>query len=95
MKAVCTSRVENLADAKRPHTNYRPERPVEWPVQDNALKAVASLRLQQLARPKSRTSANDDYDPYKVSIGARLARVTPRVAELAEPIPRKVRQKKA
>ena len=52
------------------------------------------MRQQQLARPKPRVALDQDYDPYKVSNGARNAVASPRVSELAVPIPRKVRSKK-
>ncbi|XP_046547366.1 LOW QUALITY PROTEIN: testicular haploid expressed gene protein-like [Haliotis rubra] len=93
-KATASSRVESLAEAKGYHDNFKGENPVQWPVSDQALKAIASLRLQQLARPRSRTMIKDDYDPYKVTTAAKKARATPRMEELCAPIPRKVRQKK-
>jgi hypothetical protein len=89
----CSTRVELLAGHKEPHAQYKGERFVQWPVSDNAKNSTATLRLQQLARPKSGRLRSDDYDPYRVSQAARLARVTPRVSELSSPVPRKVRQK--
>jgi len=56
--------------------------------------AQPTMRQQQLARPKPRVALDQDYDPYKVSNGARNAVASPRVSELAVPIPRKVRSKK-
>ncbi|CAH1774738.1 unnamed protein product [Owenia fusiformis] len=91
--ASCTPRVEALAEAKDFNPQYHGARTIQWPVTDPAKKALATLRVQQLARPKSR-GGNDDYDPYRVSGAAKLARATPRVLELCEPIPRKIRQKK-
>ena len=70
---------------------YPGVRPVMWEVTDQAKNSVATLRLLQLARPKGGRN-KDDYDPYRVSVSARSANATPRLAELALPIPRKVRQ---
>jgi len=92
--ARCPERVEYLSAHKASHPDYKGERPVIWVVTDTAKSANATHRLQQLARPKSGRLRHDDYDPYKVTQAARLARVTPRVSELAIPIPRKIRQKK-
>ncbi|XP_013390517.1 testicular haploid expressed gene protein [Lingula anatina] len=94
MKANATPRLEVLAEAKNPHPKFVGEKPVQWPVLQDTLKASASARVQQLARPKSRTRIVDDYDPYKVSNGAKKAHATPRVCELSLPIPRKIREKK-
>lgn len=73
---------------------FQGEKPVQWPVSEQALKSLATIRLQQLSRPRSRTMIRDDFDPYKVSPAARKTRPTPRLEELAVPIPRKVRTKK-
>ena len=89
-----TGRVEQLAEAKGEHDSYLGERPVRWPVSDTAKNAIATVRLQQMARPKSGRLHNDDYDPYKVTAAARLTRPSPRVCELSVPIPRKVRTKR-
>lgn len=94
MKAQPTERLDALAGAKDYHKLFKDERPVQWQVQSSALNAIATLRLQQLARPRSRTMIKDDYDPYRVSPSARRARCTPRVEELCVPLPRKVRAKK-
>ncbi|KAK6167616.1 hypothetical protein SNE40_021598 [Patella caerulea] len=93
-KAVASERVEALAEAKPYHSNFQHAKPIMWEVSDLAIKALASLRLQQLSRPRSRTMIKDDYDPYEVSRGARRARPTPRVEELSVPLPRKTREKK-
>ncbi len=92
-RARCTERLDMLSEPKRYHRSFQAARPVMWSVDDSSLKAIASLRIQQLARPKSRAKY-ETFDPYKVTAGALHARVTPRVDELAMPIPRKVRQKK-
>jgi hypothetical protein len=62
-------------------------------VSEEAMKSIATLRLQQLSRPQSRCLIRDDYDPYKVSPGAKKAAPTPRLEELSAPIPRKIRPK--
>ncbi|KAK2151117.1 hypothetical protein LSH36_375g04030 [Paralvinella palmiformis] len=90
----CPPRVESLATAKDLPRQYKGERPVQWLVSDNAKNSTASLRLQQLARPRSGRLTKDDYDPYKVTPSARTARPTPRILELCTPLPRKIRQKK-
>lgn len=94
MKANHTERIETLAQSKGYYKGFRDERPVQWDVENSALNAIATLRLQQLARPRSRTMIKDDYDPYKISQSAKRARCTPRVEELCVPLPRKVRTKK-
>ncbi|ESP02661.1 hypothetical protein LOTGIDRAFT_237889 [Lottia gigantea] len=93
-KARITERVESLAEPKQPHSQFQPAKPIMWEVSDLAIKALASLRLQQLSRPRSRTMIKDDYDPYVVSRAARKAKATGRVEELSEPIERKKRDKK-
>jgi hypothetical protein len=85
-----------LALAKKPHGNYKECREVQWAVSETTLKALPSLRVQQLARPKSRSQFIDHYDEsaYKVSSAAKHGQATPRLEELCAPLPRKVRQKK-
>lgn len=88
-----TGRLEQLAEHRRPVAMYKFERPVRWDVSDNAKNATATNRLQQLARPKSARLMKDDFDPYRVSVGAKNSAATARVCELSAPIPRKVRSK--
>ena len=92
--AHATERLESLAESKSLHNQFRFAKPVRWNTEDSTLKAIATLRIQQLARPKSR-GKNEQFDPYKVSSAAVHARPTPRIDELCLPIPRKIRQKKA
>ena len=92
-RARCSERLEMLAESKRYHRSFQAARPVMWSIDESSMKAIASLRIQQLARPKSRAKY-ENYDPYKVTAAALHARSTPRVDELCMPIPRKVRQKK-
>ncbi|KAK3758133.1 hypothetical protein RRG08_053776 [Elysia crispata] len=94
MRTNPTERLDALAMHKTYHKDFQDARQVQWDVSQQALEALASLRLQQLARPRSRTMIKDDYDPYKIAPSAKKTRATPRVEELALPIPRKVRQKK-
>ncbi|XP_076457117.1 sperm microtubule associated protein 2-like [Babylonia areolata] len=94
LHARTTERVDQLAEPKKYPKEFQGEKPVQWPVSEQALKSLASLRLQQLSRPRSRTMIRDDYDPYKVSPAARKTRPTPRLEELSAPIPRKIRSKK-
>ncbi|XP_045180333.2 testicular haploid expressed gene protein-like isoform X1 [Mercenaria mercenaria] len=94
MKASHTERIESLAQSKGYHKNFQDERSIQWTVGNSALNAIATLRMQQLARPRSRTMIRDDYDPYRISPSAKRARCTPRIDELCVPLPRKVRQKK-
>ena len=85
-----------LSVPKKCHDNYKECRQVQWTISENTLKALPSLRVQQLARPKSRSQFIDHYDEssYKVSSAAKHAQATPRIEELCVPLPRKVRQKK-
>ncbi|XP_052765498.1 testicular haploid expressed gene protein-like isoform X2 [Mya arenaria] len=94
MKATHSERIETLAQSKDYHKEFKDERPIQWTVGNSALNAIATLRLQQMARPRSRTMIKDDFDPYKISPSAKRARCTPRVEELCVPIPRKVKSKK-
>ncbi|XP_072175851.1 uncharacterized protein [Diadema setosum] len=91
--ARCSERLEALAEPKSLHNHFRFAKPIRWKTEDSALKAIATLRLQQLARPKSR-GKSEQFDPYKVSTAAIHGRPTPRIEELCMPIPRKVRTKK-
>ncbi|KAL8623686.1 hypothetical protein ACOMHN_004751 [Nucella lapillus] len=94
LSAKATERIDQLAEPKKDPKEFHGEKPVQWPVSEQALKSLASLRLQQLSRPHSRTMIRDDFDPYKVSPAARKTRPTPRLEELAMPIPRKAKSKK-
>lgn len=94
-KAAATPRVETLAEHKHVNTAFKPEKPVRWDIPEQTLKINASLRVCQLARPRSRSMIkDDDFDPYLVPKAARHAQITPRVEELAVPLPRKQRSKR-
>lgn len=94
LRSAASARVEQLAEPKATHAAYQAERPVMWPVSEQAKNSTASGRLQQLARPKDERLAKDEYDPYTVSLAAKSARASGRVSELSAPLPRKCRQKK-
>ena len=70
-------------------------REVEWSVTEAAKKHTATDLTVKLAHPKSRTS--EDYDPraWNVSHAALHAQASPRLVELATPLPRKCRQQKS
>lgn len=93
MFAKLSERVDILSEPKGYNKEFRDERPIKSIVSQEAMEAIASLRLQQLARPRSRTMIKDDFDPYKIAPSAKKTRPSPRVEELAMAIPRKIRQK--
>ncbi|XP_059141773.1 testicular haploid expressed gene protein-like [Physella acuta] len=94
LSASCSSRLEALAAHKGYPKEFKDARSIQWPVSHDALEAIASLRLQQLARPPTRALTKDDYDPYRIVSSALRYQSTPRIDELALPIPRKVRTKR-
>ncbi|XP_038045488.1 testicular haploid expressed gene protein-like isoform X2 [Patiria miniata] len=77
--------LEALARAKTPHRDYQPPREIETVVSDNAKKAIASSRIDSLARPKSRPEGPFRDSKWPVSDLARNAAATPRQLELAKP----------
>lgn len=91
---IASARLEQLAESKPSPNSYMGNRSVIWPVAPNVMQVQATTRVQQLARPKTRQALDQDYDPYRVSFAARMAVPSPRVVDLALPIPRKVRAKK-
>ena len=70
-------------------------REVQWPVTAGARAHTASELTVKLAQPKARNS--EDFDPraWTVSRAALHAQPSPRLAELATPLPRKCRQRKS
>ncbi|CAL1542254.1 unnamed protein product [Lymnaea stagnalis] len=94
LRASCSARVESLSHHKDYHKDFKDARSIQWHVSDEALAAIASLRLQQLSRPPPRVLKKEDYDPYRIPSSALRAQTTPRLDELAMPIPRKVRTKR-
>lgn len=89
-----SARVLQLAASKAPPAQYRSCREVRWPVSEAARSYVASESLQKLSRPRSRSEG--DYNPsaYNISRGALVAQPSPRITQLATPVPRKCRTKK-
>lgn len=62
-----------------------PDRDPRWQVLDSTKKAVASLRVVFLAKPKVRKDLNEGYDPFRVSPASLVAQASPRLYELATP----------
>ena len=95
--ATPSQRVLTLAEPKQPHPSFEPNRDVQWKVKKACTSYVATDLTLKLARPKSYNAALEDYNPraWSVSHAALMAQATPRLSELATPLPRKVRAKKA
>jgi len=74
-----------LAEPKKPHQAYLPARPVIWPISETAMRATATPRVEQLARPKTRGDGPFRDPMWRVSSSSRRAVATPRVLELARP----------
>lgn len=93
-RAEASVRVVELSHAKQSDPLYKPCREVQWPVREGAKSHTASELTVKLSNPKSRTSG--DYNPraWIVSRAALHAQASPRLSELATPLPRKCRQKK-
>lgn len=72
-----------LAEPKKSHQDYLPERPVMWPVSEAAKRAVTSSRVEQLACPKKRSDGPFREPMWRVSSGSRRAVATPRILELS------------
>ena len=96
VNAISTQHVCSLAEPKLTPKGYVGPRQVCWEVGKAAKIHLASSRTTKLARPKSKHEETEDYDPhtYTVSRSALIAQFSPRVNELAMPIPRKVSVKK-
>lgn len=69
-------------------------RDVLWPVSDEAKSHTATELTVRLSQPKNKNM--EDYNPraWTVSRAALLAQPSPRLSELATPLPRKCRQRK-
>lgn len=91
-----SARLVSLALPKLLNNSYVPPRLCKWDVTKEARNCVATERVHKLARPKNKHPEGEDYDPHtwSVSRSALLAHPSPRIEELATPIPRKVRAKK-
>ncbi|XP_051983699.1 theg spermatid protein isoform X2 [Xyrauchen texanus] len=84
-----SAHILQLSSPKQVHPQHTIARPVSWPVPDCVLKAVASERLQVLARPKTRQALFEGYKPNRITPAARAATASPRLLELSLPLPRK------
>ena len=93
-KAEPSARVLQLSASKAVPAQYRPGREVRWPVSAATRNYVASESLQKLARPRSRSEGDYDPNAYNISRGALVAQPSPRITQLATPLPRKCRTKK-
>ena len=78
-------RTLQLAQPKKTHSLYQPERCVAWPVSAGARRAVASARVEHLARPKSRNDGLLRDPMWRVSSASRRVVASARVHELARP----------
>ena len=74
-----------LAQAKKCHPQYQPEREVPWNVSEPAKRAVSSARVEQLARPKTRQDGLIREPTWRVSSASRRTVASARVQELAKP----------
>lgn len=95
LKAVASSRIETLAMEKQTHASYQPPCPVQSIVNPKTMNAKASAHICILARPKDRKELEENPNVWKVTAGAKAAQASQRISELATPIARKVRAKKA
>ena len=94
--AEASPRVGTLAEPKNTHQRFEPCRDVQWKVSRASLSHIATDLTLKLARPKSHNAAQEDYNPraWSVSRAALMAQASPRLGELATPLPRKVTPKK-
>ena len=74
-----------LANPKKPHPQYQPEREVPWIVSEPAKRAASSTRVEQLARPKTRQDGLIREPTWRVSSASRRTVASARVQELAKP----------
>ena len=90
-----SERTVQLAQVKRPHSQWKPSKQVQWDVSRAALNHETSEILAKLALPRER-GLNEDYNPkaWVVSQAALQTQASPRVQELCIPLPRKVRSPK-
>lgn len=96
LSATPSQHICSLADPKQTPERYVGPRQVHWDVGKAARNHLASDRTTKLARPKNKHEDTADYDPqtYVVSRSALITQPSPRINQLATPIPRKVRTKK-
>ena len=74
-----------LAIAKRTHPSYIPCKEVQWPVSQNAMRHEASARVEDLARPKSRSDGLLRDPQWVIRKATLKADASTRVQELAKP----------
>ena len=89
--ANASSRTIDLSKSKTLSDRYQPSRDVEWPVNQASLFAVASNRLEELAKPIKRETMDHlqfNPDAFKVSATALKGKPSKRLEELAEPVER-------
>ena len=89
--ANASSRTLELSKGKNLSDKYQPSRDVAWPVTQASLYAVASNRLEELAKPIKRETMDHlqfNPDAFRVSTTALKAKTSKRVDELAEPLER-------
>ncbi|XP_048415479.1 sperm microtubule associated protein 2 isoform X2 [Stegostoma tigrinum] len=89
-----TERIVELAKPKGDYAGYVPSRLVDEPVSDAAMSYLATERIGELAKPKIRAVATKSENPFEISEFAKNAVATPRLEQLALPLPRKVTRKK-
>ena len=74
------------------HHSYQSSKPVQWAIAQRTLTHMASERLNKLSEARQLSGYREDYDPntYMVSRAALLAQPSPRLDELATPLPRRM-----
>lgn len=97
LQATATARLEELATPKTLPKSHQPSKPTQWIISKATLQHMATDRLAKLAQAKQVPGYQKDYNPraWIVSRAALLAQPSPLIENLAKPIPRKCRQKKA
>lgn len=96
LKVEASDRVCALSRPKSTHPLYKSNRPVQWVISPATLTHTATERLQKLAEFKQVAGYREDYNghAWSVSRAALLAQPSPRLEELATPLPRKCRTRK-
>lgn len=93
--ASASDRVEALAVAKQPPTQYMPAKSPYWSSDAKVLNYAATERLGELAEARKHKSIHEEDDSvWHVSRGALRYNASERIGELAQPWPRKQRVKK-
>ncbi|KAI6646493.1 Testicular haploid expressed gene protein-like isoform X2 [Oopsacas minuta] len=89
--ANASSRTIDLSKSKSLSDRYQPSRDVAWFVSQASLYAVASNRLEELAKPIKRETMDHlqfNPDAFKVSTNALKGKPSKRLEELSEPLER-------